>query len=37
LEYRDFNQQGNPVRWYDVHPLLEGTSEFQEAIKFIRP
>lgn len=33
LEYRDFDQNRNPVRWYNVHPLLEGTSEFQEAIK----
>lgn len=33
LEYRDFDQKGNPIRWYDVHPLLEETSEFQEAMK----
>ncbi|NES83086.1 MAG: ATP-binding protein, partial [Moorea sp. SIO2B7] len=33
LEYRDMNEQGNMVRWYDVHPLIEETPEFEEALK----
>ncbi|MGK7874660.1 MAG: P-loop NTPase fold protein [Xenococcaceae cyanobacterium] len=32
LEYRDVDEEGNPVRWYDVHPLIEGTSEFKSAL-----
>ncbi|NES83084.1 MAG: ATP-binding protein [Moorea sp. SIO2B7] len=31
LEYRYINELGNIVRWHDVHPLIEGTEEFQQA------
>ena len=31
LEYRYSDDQGNVQRWYDVHPLLKGTREFQQA------
>ena len=33
LEYRDFDAEGNPVSWYDIHPLIEGISEFKSALK----
>ncbi|NEO71624.1 MAG: ATP-binding protein [Moorea sp. SIO3H5] len=33
LEYREFNAEDNPVSWYDVHPLIEGTSEFKSALR----
>ncbi|NEO96859.1 MAG: hypothetical protein F6K56_44885 [Moorea sp. SIO3G5] len=33
LEYREFDGEGNPVRWYDVHPVIEGTPEFQSALR----
>ena len=32
LEYRDVDAEGNPVRWYDIHPLIEGISEFKSAL-----
>ncbi|MEM1171139.1 MAG: ATP-binding protein [Cyanobacteria bacterium P01_H01_bin.35] len=32
LEYRDVDAEDNPIRWYDIHPLIEGTSEFQSAL-----
>ena len=33
LEYREFDAEDNPVSWYDVHPLIEGTSEFKSALR----
>lgn len=36
LEYRDLDEEENPVRWYDVHPLIEGTSEFKTALNKIK-
>lgn len=32
LEYRYLNEEDNPVIWYDVHPLIEGTSEFKSEL-----
>ncbi|OLT61196.1 P-loop NTPase fold protein [Moorena bouillonii] len=32
LEYREFDAEYNSVSWYDVHPLIEGTSEFKSAV-----
>jgi len=33
LEYRDFDAEDNLVCWYDIHPLIEGISEFKSALK----
>lgn len=35
LEYRDLDKEENPIRWYDIHPLIEGTSEFKTALNKI--
>lgn len=32
LEYCDFDSQGEMQRWYDVHPLIQGITEFKEAL-----
>ena len=31
LEYREIDQNGEMIRWHDVHPLIEDISEFQRA------
>jgi hypothetical protein len=33
LEYQDINEQGDIVRWHDVHPLIEDLEEFKAALK----
>ena len=35
LEYQDINEQGDMVRWHDIHPLLEDLEEFKNAFKSI--
>ena len=32
LEYRYFDEQGEMQRWCDIHPLIKGIQEFQEAL-----
>ena len=33
LEYREITSAGEIVRWHDVHPLIEGIGEFQDAVR----
>lgn len=40
LEYRYLDDDGEILRWYDVHPLIKGVPEFKEALfdqKLIKP
>ena len=37
LEYCDFDSQGEMQRWYDVHPLIQGITEFKEALRSNQP
>lgn len=32
LEYRYLDDDGEMQRWYDIHPLIQGISEFKEAV-----
>lgn len=32
LEYRCLDSEGEIKRWYDVHPLIKGIEDFQEAL-----
>ncbi|MDJ0572934.1 MAG: hypothetical protein QNJ53_28390 [Pleurocapsa sp. MO_192.B19] len=32
LEYRYFDEAGEMKRWCDIHPLIKGIQEFQEAL-----
>jgi hypothetical protein len=32
LEYQDINEQGDMVRWHDIHPLIEDLEEFKTAL-----
>ena len=32
LEYRYMNEQQEPVRWHDVHPLVQGLEEFRKRL-----
>lgn len=32
LEYRYLDDEGEMQRWYDIHPLIQGIPEFQEAV-----
>lgn len=32
LEYRCLDSEGEIKRWYDIHPLIKGIEEFQEAL-----
>ena len=33
LEYRYFDNEGEKLPWYDVHPLIKGIPQFKEAVK----
>ncbi|GJD23400.1 hypothetical protein RIVM261_083560 [Rivularia sp. IAM M-261] len=33
LEYRYLNAEGESEIWYDIHPLIKGIKEFQDAFK----
>lgn len=37
LEYRCLDAEGEVKCWYDVHPLLKGTKEFQDNFAKIQP
>ncbi|WP_427160922.1 ATP-binding protein [Aliinostoc sp. HNIBRCY26] len=32
LEYRYLDDEGEMQRWYDIHPLIQGVTEFKEAV-----
>ncbi|HIK08141.1 MAG TPA: ATP-binding protein [Trichormus sp. M33_DOE_039] len=32
LEYRYMDDEGEMQRWYDIHPLIQGVTEFKEAV-----
>lgn len=32
LQYCDFDDEGEMLRWYDVHPLIRGIQEFKQAV-----
>ncbi len=33
LEYRYWDEEGEAQKWYDVHPLIRGISEFKVALQ----
>ncbi|MBR8840954.1 MAG: ATP-binding protein [Stigonema ocellatum SAG 48.90 = DSM 106950] len=37
LEYRYVDEEGESVCWYDVHPLIKGIKEFQNAFHQLNP
>lgn len=37
LEYRYLDADGNSKVWYDIHPLIKGIKEFQDAYKLLYP
>lgn len=37
LEYRYINEEGESKNWYDIHPLIKGIKEFQDAYKQLYP
>ncbi|MEW5855941.1 MAG: ATP-binding protein, partial [Cyanobacteriota bacterium] len=37
LEYRDVDNEGEVQRWCDVHPMIRGIQEFQEAVAKLEP
>jgi len=37
LEYRYLDAEGNSKVWYDIHPLIKGIKEFQDAYKLLYP
>src|SRR4028119_2453691 len=37
LEYRYYDEEGDKQPWYDVHPLIKGIQEFNEAVAILQP
>lgn len=37
LEYRYFSQEGESQVWYDIHPLIKGIKQFQDAFNELYP
>jgi hypothetical protein len=37
LEYRYLDEEENLHSWYDVHPLIKGIPEFNEAVAILQP
>jgi AAA ATPase domain len=37
LEYRYLNAEGESTTWYDIHPLIKGIKEFQDAYNRLYP
>jgi hypothetical protein len=37
LEYRYLNREGESQVWYDIHPLIKGIKEFQDAFNHLYP
>lgn len=37
LEYRYLDAEGGIKCWYDIHPLIKGITEFQDALKQLYP
>jgi hypothetical protein len=37
LEYRYYDEEGESILWYDVHPLIKGIKQFKECLVQLQP
>ena len=37
LEYRYYDEEGESLPWYDVHPLIKGIKQFQDSLAQLQP